>query len=163
MDAWCGTLRGASVLFGQSTDKGSAMPNLTINDLAKRMKGIDIATLATHTTNGEIAGRPMSNNGDVGYSGDSFYFTTDDTRTVSDIQADPKVSLSFTGKHGFWATVEGEAELIRDKAAFEEHWNKDLDQWFEDGADTEGLVLIKVHARRIKYWDKMDEGELTLQ
>ena len=53
--------------------------------------------------------------------------------------------------------------MIRDKAAFEEHWNKDLDIWFEDGADTEGLVLIKVHARRIKYWDKEDQGELTLQ
>ena len=139
------------------------MPDLTLQDLAKKMKGIDIATLATHTTGGEIAGRPMSNNGDVEYDGDSFYFTTAGTRTVSDIEADPKVSLSFTGKHGFWATVEGEAELIRDKAAFDDHWNKDLDKWFEDGIDTDGLVMIRVSARRIKYWDKMDEGELTLQ
>jgi general stress protein 26 len=139
------------------------MPNLTIEDLAKKMKGIDIATLATHTDGGEIAGRPMSNNGDVEYDGASFYFTMDDTRTVSDIESNPKVSLSFTGKHGFWATVEGEAELIRDKAAFQEHWTKDLDAWFGQGADTKGLVLIKVHARRIKYWDKMDEGELTIQ
>ena len=138
------------------------MPNLTLDDLAKKMKGIDIATLATHTTGGEIAGRPMSNNGDVDYEGDSFYFTTTDTRTVSDIQTDPKVSLSFTGKHGFWATVEGEAELIQDKPTFEEHWTKDLDTWFEDGVDTKNLILIKVHARRIKYWDKGDEGELTL-
>ncbi len=138
------------------------MSHLTLHDLAKKMKGIDIATLATHTDGGEIAGRPMSNNGDVTYEGDSFYFTTDDTRMVSDIEGDRKVSLSFTGKHGFWATVEGDAELIRDKAAFEEHWTKDLDKWFEDGVDTKGLVLIKVHARRIKYWDKGEDGELTL-
>lgn len=138
------------------------MSNLTLHDLAKKMKGIDIATLATHTEGGEIAGRPMSNNGDVEYDGDSFYFTYDKARTVSDIQRDPKVSLSFTGKHGFWATVEGEAELIRDKAMFEDHWNKDLEKWFEDGVDTPGLVLIKVHANRIKYWDKNDNGELKL-
>jgi general stress protein 26 len=139
------------------------MSQLTLHDLAKKMRGIDIAILATSTDGGQIAGRPMSNNGDVEYDGDSFYFTTDDTRTVADIEGDANVSLSFTGKHGFWATVEGEAELIRDKAAFEEHWNKDLDTWFEDGVDTQGLVLIKVHAKRIKYWDKMKDGELTLQ
>lgn len=138
------------------------MSQLSLPDLAKKMKGIDIATLATHTTGGEIAGRPMSNNGDVTYEGDSFYFTTTDTRMVSDIQQDQKVSLSFTGKHGFWATVEGDAELIQDKATFEEHWTKDLDQWFADGVDTPNLVLIKVHARRIKYWNKGDDGELTL-
>lgn len=139
------------------------MSRLTLEDLSKKMKGIDIATLATHTDGGEIAGRPMSNNGDVDYDGDSFYFAMDATRTVADIKRDPKVSLSFTGKHGFWATVEGEAELIRDKATFEDHWTKDLDVWFEKGTDTPGLVLIKVHARRIKYWNKEDQGELTLQ
>jgi general stress protein 26 len=138
------------------------MPSLSLDDLAKKMKGIDIATLATHTTGGEIAGRPMSNNGDVAYDGDSFYFTTTDTRMVSDIQTDPKVSLSFTGKHGFWATVEGEAELIQDKAMFEAHWTRDLDKWFEDGVDTRNLILIKVHANRIKYWDKGEDGELLV-
>lgn len=138
------------------------MPDLSIDDLAKKMKGIDIATLATHTDGGEIAGRPMSNNGDVEYDGDSFYFTTTDTRMVSDIQSDPKVALSFTGKHGFWATVEGQAELVRDRNRFEGHWSKDLDKWFEDGIDTKDLVMIKVHARRIKYWDKGEEGELQL-
>lgn len=138
------------------------MSNLSLADIAKKFKGIDIATLATHTTGGEIAGRPMSNNGDVEYDGDSFYFTTTDTRTVSDIQRDRKVSLSFTGKHGFWATVEGDAELIQDRSAFADHWTKDLDVWFEDGVDTPNLVMIKVHARRIKYWDKGEDGELTL-
>ena len=105
----------------------------------------------------------MSNNGDIDYDGDSFYFTNGQPRAVADIERDPKVSLSFNGKHGFWAAVEGEAELIRDKAAFEEHWNKDLDAWFKDGPDTEGLVLIKVQARSIKYWTKKDQGDLKLQ
>lgn len=138
------------------------MPDLTLHDLAKKMKGIDIATLATHTDGGAIAVRPMSNNGDVEYDGDSFYFTTDDTRTVADIGRDAKVSLNFTGRHGFWATVEGEAELIRDPQAFDDHWNQDLDKWFADGIHTTGLVMIKVHARRIKYWNKGDDGELAL-
>jgi general stress protein 26 len=143
--------------------KGSAMSHLSLQDLARKMKGIDIATLATKTHGGEIASRPMSNNGDVEYDGDNWYFTQEDARTVGEIERDPRVSLAFQGKHHFYATVEGEAELVRDKAAFEEHWNKDLEMWFKDGVDTPGLVLIKVHAKRIKYWDGMKgEGELVI-
>ena len=139
------------------------MSELSLQDVAKKMGGIDIATLATHTDNGQIASRPMSNNRDVDYDGDAWFFTCDDARTVGDIERDPRVSLAFSGKHHFYATVEGEAELIRDKAAFEEHWNKDLDMWFKDGVDTPGMVLIKVAAKRIKYWDGMKgEGELLM-
>ncbi len=37
-----------------------------------------------------------------------------------------------------------------------------LERWFKDGVDTPGLVLIKVHAGRIHYWDGEDEGEVNL-
>lgn len=139
------------------------MSDLTLHDLAKKMKGIDIASLATHAEDGQIATRFMSNNGDVEYDGDNWFFTEEKTRTVGEIERNPRVSLGFAGKHHFYAAVEGDAELIRDKATFQEHWVKDLDMWFKDGVDTPGLVLIKVHARRIKYWDGMKgEGELKL-
>ena len=41
----------------------------------------------------------------------------------------------------FFITVEGKAELIRDKGRFAEHWTKDLDAWFKEGIDTPGLTL----------------------
>lgn len=138
------------------------MSDKTLKDLAKAMKAIDFTMLSTYTANGAIAARPMSNNGDVEYDGDSFFFTSDTTRLVAQIESDPKVSLGFTGKHGFWASVEGKAELIKEKASFAEHWNKDLDDWFEQGVDTPGLTLIKVHADKIRYWDKNDQGELSV-
>lgn len=143
------------------------MSKLTLSDISKQLREIDIAMLSTHAANGHIAGRPMSNNRDVDYDGDSYYFTLDRTQTVVDIGRDPKVSLAFQGSKGllgglpFMAAVEGEAELIRDKAAFEEHWNSDLDAWFKDGIDTPGLVLIKVHAKRISYWNGTEDGELV--
>ena len=62
----------------------------------------------------------------------------------------------------FFVAVEGAAELIRDKSQFEQHWTSDLDRWFKDGVDTPGLILIKVHAQRIHYWDGEDEGEVSL-
>jgi len=144
------------------------MSKLTLKDLAKEMRDIDIAMLSTHAENGQIAGRPMSNNREVDYDGDSYYFTWEQAMMVSDISRDPKVMLAFQGKKGlfghdlFLASVEGRAELIHDKAAFKAHWTSDLDHWFKHGVDTPGIVLIKVHATRIHYWLGQDDGELLL-
>jgi general stress protein 26 len=140
----------------------------TLADLSEKMRDIDFTMLSTRAANGAIASRPMSNNREVEYDGDSFYFTTDDTVMVQDIGRDPQVGLSFQGKAGmlgmrpFFVAIEGRAQLIRDKAQFEEHWTSDLDRWFEQGVDTPGLVLIKVHAERVHYWDGEDEGEVGL-
>lgn len=140
----------------------------TLADLAELMKDIDFAMFSTHTDGGAIAARPMSNNSQVDYDGDNWFFALEDTRLVSDIRADPKVSLGFQGKSGLlglkprFVAVEGVAELIQDKAQFQAHWTKDLDLWFEQGVDTPGLTLIKVHGTRAHWWDGGEEGELVI-
>ncbi|PZU15271.1 MAG: hypothetical protein DI591_10820 [Citromicrobium sp.] len=48
--------------------------------------------------------------------------------------------------------MQGEAVLIDDRVAFEEHYVSDLDQWIEDGIDCPGLVLIEVRAVRATAW-----------
>jgi general stress protein 26 len=140
----------------------------SIAELAEKMKDIDFAVLSTRTDNGAIAGRPMSTNRDVDYAGDSFFFACEATRTIADIEQDPRVGLSFQGKSGmlgmrpFFLIVEGRAALIRDKGQFVDHWTKDLDRYFERGLDTPGLTLIKVSAERLHYWDGHEEGEIEL-
>ncbi|MBJ7404555.1 MAG: pyridoxamine 5'-phosphate oxidase family protein [Bradyrhizobium sp.] len=143
------------------------MPKTSLAEIAKEMAGIDIAILSTHTENGEIANRPMSNNGDVAYDGTSYYFTYEQARTVRDIEGNPKVALGFSSEaglfsKGIYVAVEGTAELIRDKAAFQQHWTSDLDKWFDKGIDTPGIVLIKVKANRVTYWKGSEEGEVAL-
>jgi len=138
------------------------MSDKSLAELAAHMRGIDIAFLSTHTENGNIAGRPMSNNGDVEYDGVSYYFTYEDADTVDEIERNRKVALSFTGRDKFYIFVEGEAELIRDKSAFREHWTPELDKWFDDGIDSPDIVLIKVTAQRIEYWEGTKRGEVKL-
>ena len=139
----------------------------TLSELAEKMRDIDFAMLSTHTQGGAIGARPMSNNRDVDYDGDSYYFSWEQARMVADIAADPQVSLSFLGKAGlfgtrpFFVAVEGRAEIVRDAAVFADHWTSDLDRWFDQGPDTPGVVMIRVRAERIHYWDGEDEGELT--
>jgi general stress protein 26 len=140
----------------------------TLADLSEKMRDIDFCMLSTRAPNGAIASRPMSNNRDVDYDGDSFFFTCDDAEMVADIQRDPQVGLGFQGKSGlfgvrpFFAAIEGRAELIRDKDRFEAHWTPALDSWFKQGVDTPGLTMIKVHAERVHYWDGEEAGEVRL-
>ena len=144
------------------------MPNLSLRDISEKMRDIDFSMLSTRTEGGSLAARPMSNNREVEYDGDSYFFTCDDTRTVADIRRDPNVGLAYQAKSGmlgmkpFFITVEGRAEVIKDKGRFADHWHKELDAWFKQGIDTPGLTMIKVHAERLHYWDGYDEGEIDL-
>lgn len=145
------------------------MADLKLSDISEKMRDIDFAMLSTRTEGGAISARPMSNNREVEYDGDSFFFSCDDMRSVKDIEREPHVGLGYQSKSGMlgmkpmFIAIEGRAELIRDKGQFAEHWTKDLETWFKDGVDTPGLVLIKVKAERLHYWDGMDEGELSLE
>lgn len=144
------------------------MADLTLQDISEKMRDIDFAILSTRTGDGAIAARPMSNNRQVEYDGDNFFFTLQDTGSARDISGDPRVGVAYQGKSGalgmkpFFITIEGSAELIRDKERFADHWTDDLNDWFKDGVDTPGLVLIKVHAQRLHYWDGYHEGEIDL-
>ena len=140
-----------------------------LGHIAEAMKQIDFAMLNTHTANGQIGARPMSNNRQVDFDGDSYYFTWENCRMVDDIKSNPKVGLSLQatpsseGAPGIFISVEGNATIIRDKAAFKEHWTDELSRWFKDGVDTEGMVMLHVEATRAAYWDGNDEGDFDIQ
>ena len=140
----------------------------TLKQLSEKMRDIDFAMLATRTQGGAIGSRPMSNNREVDYDGDAWFFAEERALMVKDIEADPRVNLSYQGKSGmlgmrpFFLAVEGRATLVRDKALFKDHWTKGLERWWPDGVDTPGLVLLKVSGERAHYWDGEDEGELSL-
>ena len=143
----------------------------TLAEISEAMRDIDFCMLVSRAEDGSIGGRPMSNNREVEFEGTSRFFTCDHHRSVADIARDPSIGLSYqgkagllgvVGKPGIFIHVEGEARLIKDKATFAEHWTKDLDVWFKEGVDTPGLVMIEVDAKRIHYWDGMEEGEVKL-
>lgn len=144
------------------------MPDMTLEQLSERMRRINFAMLSTITDGGLIASRPMSNNGEVAFDGDSWFFTYETTRTIRDIASESKVQLSFAGdksllgKPGIFISVQGDAEVIRDRGRFEEHWTDDLERWFPDGIETPGMVLLRIHAARIHYWDGEEEGEVPV-
>ena len=138
------------------------MSERSMSDIAARLKSIDIAMLVTKTgEEGAIAARPMSNNKDVSREdGTTFHFATSDGRIDDDLKRSDQCGATYA-EGEFYAAVQGKATLHRDRAKLEEHWVPDLEAWFEDGLDTDGLILIEVTPDRIAWWDGREQGELT--
>ncbi len=140
-----------------------------LGHIAEAMKNIDFVMLNTHTANDQIGARPMSNNRQVDFDGDSYYFTWEDCRMIDDIKSNSKIGLSLQGSPfsegvpGIFISVEGNAKIIRDKVEFKKRWTDELSRWFKDGVDTDGMVMLHVRATRAAYWDGDDEGDFDLQ
>jgi general stress protein 26 len=138
------------------------MATYTLATLAKYMRQMDICMMVTQSKRGPLNSRPMSNNGDVKYNGNSYFFTYEGSQKLKDIEANPQVSLNFEGAKDLYLSVSGKAKLIRNKKQFAEHWVDSLSQWFKDGIDTPGMVLIHVKGNYLQYWQKNKEGKIRL-
>ncbi|MDO4263521.1 MAG: pyridoxamine 5'-phosphate oxidase family protein [Deinococcus sp.] len=138
------------------------MASKTLKDVAAKMRGMDLCMLTTVSDYGRLASRPMSNNGEVEYDGTSYFFTWADSRMVHDIEKNKHVQLNFKSDKGFlFVAVQGEARVLTDRRVMKDHWHEELRQWFKEGLETEGLVMLGVDARRIQWWGE-DDGEVEL-
>lgn len=141
---------------------------LKLKEISDIMKHIDICMLTTKAGKA-LESRPMSNNQNVDYKGDSYFFTLDKKAVAKEIKKNADVNLSLSGHHSLlnrksvYISIIGKAKLIKDKKKFEQNWTKDLDLWFKKGVNTPGLVLIHVKAKSIKYWDGWEEGTVKVK
>lgn len=135
----------------------------TIAQVAAMMRDIDFCMLTTNSGTGRLRSRPMSNNGQVDFDGDVWFFSADRTRKVTDLEAEPRVQLSFAVPGEFrFISMTGEALIIRDEEQKKERWVKDLERWFPQGPESADVVLIKVTPSIVNWWVGEEEGEVTL-
>ena len=133
------------------------MAKATKTSLIEAMKQMDLCFMVTKDGGG-LCSRPMSNNAQVDWDGDNWFFSSGDTRKVRQIEADPATELTFSSKSD-WVALRGRARLHRgDLALFEKHWSEDIDRWFPEGIDTPGLVLIQVTADEAELFGASGEG-----
>jgi general stress protein 26 len=139
------------------------MATLSLSTITRHMRQLDICMMVTVSKRGPLNSRPMSNNKDVNYKGDSWFFSYSNTQKIKDIDANPNVNLNFEGDKDLFISISGKAKLIRDKAIFEKHWVDSLNQWFPEGVDTKGLVLIQVKGKKLQYWQREKEGKIKIE
>src|SRR5215203_3216892 len=87
------------------------MAAIKLGDISKKMRKLDICMLTTQTGRGVLNSRPMSNNGDVEYDGNSYFFTYEGSQKIKDIENNPQVSLSFNGPKDLYLAITGKAKL----------------------------------------------------
>ena len=121
------------------------------------IRGIDICMFITHADE-RIVGRPMSNNGNVEFDGDNWFFSARASGKVEAIAKNPRVELAYVAtERGTWVSIEGRAEVVEDDAKKRDLWEKDLQAWFRGGPEDDGVVLVKVNAERVHAWTEGQE------
>jgi general stress protein 26 len=122
--------------------------------LREIVKDVDICMLTTVDERGELRSRPMSNNREVEFDGDLWFFTYGSSHKVDEVGRVPKVNASFAdvGKQQY-ASLTGRAEVVRDRAKIEELWQPHMRAWFPEGVETPDIALLKVVVERAEYWD----------
>ncbi len=125
-----------------------------IKKLREIVKAVDICMLTTVNENGNLHSRPMSNNGEIEFDGDLWFFTYGSSHKVDEVGRTPKVCASFADVDGQqYASLSGQAEVVRDREKIEELWQPQLRAWFPEGVDTPDIALLKVTVERAEYWD----------
>ena len=122
--------------------------------LREIVKAVDICMLTTVDERGDLHSRPMSNNRDVEFDGDLWFFTYGSSHKVDEVGRVPKVNASFADiDNQLYASLTGQAEVVRDRAKIEELWKPELRAWFPEGVETPDIALLKVSVERAEYWD----------
>ena len=124
----------------------------SIGKLKEMLEGIDFAMLTT-TAHGKFRSRPMSTQ-EMDENGDLWFFTSDETHKVDEIEADDRVLVAYSAPDdNTYVSVFGHAKIVRDQAKIDELWNPVHKAWFPEGKDDPHLCLLKITIEEVEYWD----------
>ncbi len=129
------------------------MPEQTTSagKVAELAKDIRIAMLTTVDEDGRFISRPMAQQ-EVEFDGDLWFFAERDSRTVEQVEADPRASVTLTS-NDVWISLSGTVSVVVDKAKAGELWNGWVEAWMPQGPDDESVVLLKFSADSAEYWE----------
>lgn len=83
-----------------------------IQKIAKLMRDLDFCMFTTLPMRGGTHSRPMSNNREVEFDGDVWFFSAADSRKVREIKTNPNVQLSYVDLDGWrFLSVSGKARM----------------------------------------------------
>lgn len=138
------------------------MADLQLSDITSKMRKLDICMMTTQAHDGRLTSRPMSNNGDVEYDGNSYFYCYEDSEVIRELKFNTNVNLAFEGPDKLYIAITGKSDLIKDKEVIKQHWVESLDEWFKEGTETPGIIMIHVKAESIKFWHREENGEVKI-
>ncbi|HTH38515.1 MAG TPA: pyridoxamine 5'-phosphate oxidase family protein [Pyrinomonadaceae bacterium] len=125
----------------------------SIEKLKELIEDIDFCMLTT-VDGGHFRSRPMSTQ-EFEFDGDLWFFTSDNTHKVAEIQQDDRVNVAYSKPDDSrFVSVSGRGEIVKDRAKIEELWSPVLKAWFPDGLEDPTLCLLLVKVEEAEYWDQ---------
>ena len=135
-----------------------------IPQIASLINQIDICLFATRGDDGQLHSRPMSNNGQVEWDGQSWFFAPTDGRLVAELRADPAAVAAYRAEEGFaFVSVSGRATIETDQELKERYWLDDLERWFPNGPADPNVALIRLDAEEAQWWTEDGDGMADLR
>ena len=135
-----------------------------IPQIATLINEIDICLFATRGDDGQLHSRPMSNNGQVEWDGQSWFFAPTDGRLVAELRADPAAVAAYRAEEGFaFVSVSGRATIETDPELKKRYWLDDLERWFPNGPADPNVALIRLDAEEAQWWTEDGDGMADLR
>ncbi|GHE33134.1 pyridoxamine 5'-phosphate oxidase family protein [Sphingobacterium griseoflavum] len=141
--------------------------NLAQQDAIAKLKEMvdtmDIGMLGSYPqATGFIHAVPMSRQ-EVDDEGAIWFLFSTESDTYSHFEQDKKASLLYSdiGSYSF-LSINGHAEVSRDKERIDKYWNKMMEGWFEKGKDDPRIRVLKVVPAEAHYWDNKSNKLVTL-
>lgn len=122
-------------------------PQKHLYDLIKEFK-----TAMLVTQHGDrLHARPMPV-AELTADGDAYFSTSIDSQKIAEIEADPRVLITFQNSSQF-ASIEGTATVTRDRSLIDRLWSDAWRVWFPGGRDDPSLCLLEVQPTGGEFWD----------
>lgn len=131
-----------------------------IAKVAELMNDSRLCMFTTEGRDGHLLSRPMALQ-ETEFDGDLWFFARNDSRKVADVRADSSVNIAFQSGTA-WVSLSGSAEVVLDESKKKELWSQGVAAWFENGPESDDVVLIKVHAEGAEYWSAPGSKVSTL-
>lgn len=123
----------------------------TVEHLYEVLKDFDTAMVVTQTFEGRGHGRPMRL-ARLDQDGLMYFVASTGSEKVAEIIAGPVITVVFQGAKRF-ASLSGQASIVRDPVLIEELWSESWKIWFPKGKDDSEICLIEFDADQGEYWD----------
>lgn len=124
-----------------------------VADLTAKIAPVRFAMFTTIDEHGHLISQPMTNQ-EIDAEGGLWFYTSTHTDLWENIAAHPKVNVSFANpESGLYVSISGTAERVVDRARIKQLWNPMVAVWFPNGVDDPHVVLVRVAARTVEYWD----------
>lgn len=137
----------------QEKNRENLLGNEAIEKIKALAKKAGSCFLCTKINGGSFETRPMSSER-IDDEGNFWFLSASDSFKNKEITEDASVQLVMQGSaHSDFLSINGKAEISKDKNKIDELWDGIMKTWFTEGKDDPRITVIKVTPESGYYWD----------